>query len=379
MLVREFGGTDSPAFKENVDSSWTKLKAPIEKKIILNDVAAMSAMRKACIPEQAALFDSFSSSTRNTRRWAQATAINVITSDLPAEQTMATVEVNLQSLTRDFGAYIAISQLFGKDFLDRYPALLEDFWKFDNDLFPLLVTGIPSWAPFKTIKYGMAARTRPIHELEALNRRIIQYQHGQPVEFDADMSDISEAALDRSKIYKRDGWSFTERAAADLAILWGQNANTQPVLFWFLAYVFSTPACVFETYLMVNEPTSIRLATRFVTVSDGDLKHELKPGMFISVPHSLINHDLSRFLHPDPDSGKLLARYGKLKPWSSGVGMCKGRPWAEKETLCLGAAIISLWDIEPTNGTWKLPAMMPGTAVKKPVEDIPVLIKRRTW
>ena len=57
--------------------------------------------------------------------------------------------------------------------------------------------------------------------------------------------------------------------------------------------------------------------------------------------------------------------------------MCKGRSFAEKEILALGAAVIGLWDIEPASGTWKIPTMIPGTGVKKPVEDIRVVIKRR--
>ncbi|EXJ74388.1 uncharacterized protein A1O5_02684, partial [Cladophialophora psammophila CBS 110553] len=98
-------------------------------------------------------------------------------------------------------------------------------------------------------------------------------------------------------LYKRENWSFRGRGGGDLAILRGQNANTQPVLFWLLVYVYSvsglldrvreeiapyinisqtdsTPeivsmnlsalshncsllkACVFETYRMANEATS---------------------------------------------------------------------------------------------------------------------------
>ena len=64
------------------------------------------------------------------------------------------VEANHQSLTRDFGACISIPLLYGHDFLERYPQLLDDFWKFDNDIFPLLMIGIPPWAPFKVMKEG---------------------------------------------------------------------------------------------------------------------------------------------------------------------------------------------------------------------------------
>jgi hypothetical protein len=103
--------------------------------------------------------------------------------------------------------------------MDRYPQLLEDLWKFDNDLFPWLMVGVPTWLPFQMIRNGFAARTRLIDQLEGLIRRIDQYQRGSPVDFNADMSDFSDAALGRNKIFNRDGWTFPERAVSDLANL----------------------------------------------------------------------------------------------------------------------------------------------------------------
>ncbi|MCJ1275427.1 hypothetical protein MMC21_003230 [Puttea exsequens] len=242
------------------------------------------------------------------------------------------------------------------------------------------------------------------------------------------MSDVSNAALERNKVYNRENWSFRQRGEGDLVILWGQNANTQPILFWFLAYVYSTAglldglrseitpyirlsqispselqsmdlaalsrdcplmkACIFETYRLANEPASVRYVARPITINDGAYKHELKRGTFVTAAHSLIQRDPSvyanpdtfvpnRFLMPDPESGRLSARYGALKPWGCGAAMCKGRTFAEKEIVALGAAVISLWDIRPASGTWDLPAMVPGMGAKKPVEDIRVVITRR--
>jgi cytochrome P450 len=401
------------------------LRAPIEK-LFLNDAAATAALERACIPEQVKSFVTFDSEHRHRKRWERSANIQLKiqanSGDIPK------VEADLQSLVRDFGASIAIPQLYGRDFFERYTQILDDFWKFDNDLFPLLMAGIPKWAPLKIVKEGLAAQTRIIAEIEALYRRIDQYQHGRPIDFNADMSDVSVLALERSRIYDRDGWSFAERGENDLALIWGQNANTQPVLFWLLIYVYSTSglleqlreeiapylhlsstkppelksldiqglskycqllkACIFETYRLVNEPTSIRFVTHSITIPDGDLKHELKPGMFVSAPHSLWNRDASvyddpnmfnpaRFLNHNPSSGKPVARYGTLKPWGTGAGICKGRTFAEKEILTLGAAIISMWDIAPASGTWELPVMLPGTGVRKPVKDVRVLITRR--
>ncbi|PGH14187.1 hypothetical protein AJ79_03160 [Helicocarpus griseus UAMH5409] len=425
LFTRVFGGIESPQLKKKLENSWRDLLAPIER-LFLNDAAAAAAVERACVPQQASSFVTFSSDYTQMKRWELSANIRVIT---PAQTGKpGIVEADFQSLTRDFGACMAIPLLYGKDFLERYPQLLDDFWKFDNDLFPLLMIGVPSWAPFKTVREERAAKARIVREMEALYRCIGQYQRGEPVDFGADMSDVSNAPFERNKVYEREGWSFAERGAGDLGLFWGQNANTHPVLFWLLVYVYSTPsllgriraeiapyvrlseeetreiasmdlpalsmncqllkACIFETYRMVNEPTSIRYVARPITLDDGGFKHELKAGTFVSATHSIINHNPSvfknpdkfipeRFLETDQVSGKPMARYGKLRPWGVGTSMCKGRTFAEKELVSLGAGIICLWDIEPASGTWKLPSMVPGTGVKKPVKDIRVVIKRR--
>ena len=147
-------------------------------------------------------------------------------------------------------------------------------------------------------------------------------------------------------------------------------------------------ACIFETFRMAVEAVSVRYVARPIAINDGAYKHELKSGMFVSALHSLLQRDPSvyadpdkfvpdRFIKADPESGKVVARYGTLRPWGSGAAMCKGRTFAEKEIMALGTAIISLWDISPASGTWKLPVMASGTGVKKPVEDMRVLITRR--
>ncbi|EFY92576.1 cytochrome P450, putative [Metarhizium acridum CQMa 102] len=426
LLTRVFGAVDSPNLKTKLEKSFKDLIAPVER-LFLNEAAVTAAVEKAGVEVRAASFVTFSTDAAHMKRWEHSADIRVIAPAGPGNRAM--VEANLQSLTRDFGACMAIPLLYGKDFLNRYQQLLEDFWTFDNDLFPLLMIGIPPWAPFEMIKRGRAAQARILREMEALYRRIDQYQRGERVDFGADMSDVSSTAFERNRVYVREGWSFTERAWGDFGMLWGQNANTHPVLFWLLVYVYSTPglldrvraevapyvclsqadppeitsmdlsalsrncqllkASIFETYRLVNEPTSIRYVTRPMTVNDGEFKHQLRSGMFVSAPLSLINRDPlvfsdperfipERFLEVDSETGKSVARYGRLRPWGTGPAMCKGRTFAEREIMSLGAAIISIWDIAPASGTWELPAMIPGTGVKKPEKDVRVVISRRT-
>ncbi|KAJ4256733.1 hypothetical protein NW762_008829 [Fusarium torreyae] len=425
LCTRVFGCVDTPELRGKLNKSMRDLLPPLER-TFLNDAASTAALEKSSVPQRAASLITFSSDAEHMERWERSADIKVLQPELPGRP--GKVETNLQSLIRDFGACISIPLIYGQDFLDRHETLLDDFWTFDNDLFPLLMVGIPTWAPFKMMQDGLKARARIIKQLEGVWRRVDQQQRGEPVDFGADVSDASTMINERNRIYNRDGWTFAERAAADLGTFWGLNANAQPVLFWFVIYVFSTPdlvervreeispyvkistggrpeitsmdfqgmfrncqlvkACIFETYRMVNEPTSLRYLARPISIDDGDRKHNLDEGTYISVPLAISNKNPSiyedpdrfvpdRFLETDPETGKSTAKYGRLKPWGVGAAMCKGRTFAEKEIISLGSAIVSLWDISPASGSWELPDMVPGTGVKKPVKDIRVVIQRR--
>lgn len=425
IFTRVFGGKDSVQLKRKLETSWKDLLKPIED-MFLNDAAAIAAISSGGIPSHVNELVTLDPDVKKLQRW-EASAEAKIVGQGPSNATQA-VEANLQSILRDLGACVAIPLLYGQDFLSRYSSLLDDFWRFDNEVFPLLMIGIPPWIPLRIVRKGVEARARLLQEMAALYRRIDQHQRGVPVEDDADMSDISNAALERSKVYSKRGWSFEERGGGDLAILWGQNANTQPIFFWLLLYVYSTPsilerlrgevqpyvtlndtnpsrilsidyqglfggcafmrACIFETYRMANEATSIRYVHEPITLQDGDIQHILRPGMFVSAPHSVNQRDPSiyanpdqfipdRFLETNSESGKTFARYGKLRPWGVGAAMCKGRSFAEKEIMALSAAVISVWDIHPATGEWQIPAMLPGTGVKKPAKDVRVRIQRR--
>lgn len=426
MATRIFGVSVKVGLEQKLESSWRGLVAAVER-TYLNDAGTTEVLKKADIPQRAASFVTFSSKAEHMKMWERSACMQVVASDTPGKPEA--VEANLQSLARDFGACVSIPLLYGQDFLDRYPQLLEDFWRFDNDLFPLLIIGIPKWAPFKKMKEGLAARARLNDQMEALYQRIDQYQRGEAVDFGADLSDIGKTALERNTVYEKENWSIRNRAEMDLPLLWGQNANAQQVLFWLLFYIYSTPglverireeiaphakisqtsppeitsmdpsvltnncqllkACVLETYRMAIEVTSVRYIARLVSIEDGKYRHELKPGTFISAPHSLHQRDASvyknpdtfdpdRFLQVDPQSGKFVARYGRLRPWGVGTMMCKGRTFAERQLMCIGAAIVSLWDIGPASGTWELPLMVPGTGARKAAKDVRVLIKRRS-
>ncbi|GME45614.1 hypothetical protein PV07_12187 [Neofusicoccum parvum] len=80
--------------------------------------------------------------------------------------------------------------------------------------------------------------------MTALYRRIDQAQTGQAVDVGAGMSDVSQVALDRNTAFRKHAFSFRQRASTDLGLLIGQNANTQPTVFWFILFIYSTPGLV---------------------------------------------------------------------------------------------------------------------------------------
>lgn len=301
------------------------------------------------------------------QRWEKSAHVRVIKSETPSGNGV--VEVNMHHLTRDVGACVAMPLMHGQDFLDRDPGLLDDFWRFDNDLFLLRMLGISEWAPFNIIKKGLAARERLIDAAEGLVRRIDQYTQGQPVDYGADMSDVSTVSIERNAIYREAEFPYRERAVSEFTLLWGQNANSKPMIFWLLLYTYSTSglvcqlrketapylelsqstrpelmsmnlaaisrdcpllkASVFETYRMANEAASICQVSLRVTIDDGQLRHELRPRTFVTAPHSIRQLDPAvyadpdefmptRFLETDLVTSKQSARYRKLKPWGAG-------------------------------------------------------------
>jgi hypothetical protein len=236
-----FGCVDSLDLQKKFDKSVKDLVPPLER-TFLNDAASTAAVENSRVAECGASLVSFSSDTEHMARWELSARIKVIQPETPGSP--GKVEANMQSLFRDFGACMSIPIIYGQDLLDRNPQLLDDFWTFDNELFPLLMVGVPSWAPFKMMQDGLKARVIIVDSLEGVFRWAEQERKGEPIDFGADISDFSTTLRERNSIYTRDGWTFPERAAADLGTFLGLNANAQPVLFWLLLYVHSTPGLV---------------------------------------------------------------------------------------------------------------------------------------
>ncbi|KAK3343187.1 cytochrome P450 [Neurospora tetraspora] len=423
LFLRFFGFPDTPALRKKVESTFKPWHSPIER-VFNNDAGATAAFERGNLPKMVSEFVSFSQEKEKMKRWE-------LRADTKVIKQGEAVEANFSALIMDFGACFTIPPIFGHDLLDRNPHLLEDIWKFDH-VVPLLFINMPKWVPFKVMKEGLKARKRLLDGVEAFSRRVTQFQRGEKVDDAAEMSDVSDVVLERNTALKRNEWSYKERAASELLVLFASNTNTQPVLFWLVLYIYSTSGLVdtlrkevapfvtlsnshnkkeitaidtsgmsrecqllksiiLETLRLAFGAVSTRFVKRPITVQDGNHTHQLHPGTFLSVAHSFSQRDPSlypdpdkfvpdRFLETDPSSGKLVAKYGKLRPWGAGASMCRGRLFAEKELMAIGAALVMLWDISPAGGCeWRLPEMVGGPGPVKPKEDVRVVIQRRVF
>ncbi|KAF2089166.1 cytochrome P450, partial [Saccharata proteae CBS 121410] len=422
--IRVFGVKETPGLRERHRRATKGLQSAVDRGF-LHEGSVSEKMSRADIPGKAASLISFASKPEDLRIWERSCNPRLVPARKAGENHGA--EVSLFRLMRDFGAHIAMMSLYGVDFCYRHKELLEDFWKFDNDCFPLLVIGMPQWLPIKPLKEGLAARARMRDALTEYYERLEQYQNGT-YKGSADLNDVSSTALDRLAAYQANGIPPESRGELDMALLWAQSANTQPLVFWFTAYVYSTPGLLsalreelapyvslssdelpiitdvqhaglskdcplfksayFETFRLANEATSVRHVNKPLSVQDDDRTHQLKPGTWLSIPHAISQYDPSmypephkyipdRFIEVDEGTGKRVARYGALRPWGIGLGMCKGRTFAEKEVLIVVASVIMLWDFEPASGPWKVPKAAPGTGVMIPTEDLRVVGRRR--
>lgn len=420
MIRGVFGGTIAPEIEKNMATFNKDLVSPVERGFV-NDTAANLAIQRSGVEEKVTNLLSFSEDCSTQNRWEHAANVKIVAPGV--------AEVDLLHILRDLGACIAIPMMYGQGLLDHNPSLLSDFWQFDNVAFPLLMLGMPTWAPLPAFQRALAARRRIQRALSVLYTHLNQRLDGEAVDLDADTADVSTIIQERNRMFAKWGVSVPDRGVLELGNFWGQNANTQPLVFWFILYIYSTPgllqalraetaphvtcstanpvriehidvaavgrgcplfkAALLETFRMANNPTSIRYVHKSVAISDSVGEQMLQPGTWLSAPHGAMQQDPAIFSDPDvftPDrfleensaTGERVPRYGRMRPWGAGAGICKGRTFAENEILAIAACFMTAWDMDPADGEgWKIPKMVPGTGVKQPSSPVRVRIRRR--
>jgi len=145
----------------------------------------------------------------------------------------AVVEVSLFPLIRDFMGDNATRVLMGKNFMDNYPEFLQDLWDTD-DKFILFVLGVPGWLPGMT-KADMA-RERVIEAVTEHHEALFALFDGKdPGSKWDDMSDVSNAAIERCKAFKAANAPRRILGCGGAALVWVMNVNASPVSYFTLS------------------------------------------------------------------------------------------------------------------------------------------------
>ena len=117
--------------------------------------------------------------------------------------------------------------------------------------------------------------------------------------------------------------------------------------------------------------------------------YKLPKGESVAIPHGVLQNDTRYFSNPsqydplrfittDPDTGAMRAEMHTIRPFGGGASSCRGRIIAERENLAAVAAIVSLWDIEPTSGKQlKVPGHKSSTGTYLPRKDMRVKMRLR--
>ena len=77
------------------------------------------------------------------------------------------------------------------------------------------------------------------------------------------------------------------------------------------------------------------------------------------------------------DGKNITVSLGSLQIFGGGLTMCKGRLFAEREILCMTAAILTSWDVEPVKGKWPALERGAGSGSHIPKRDVRVRMTRR--
>ncbi|KAK5055368.1 hypothetical protein LTR84_013118 [Exophiala bonariae] len=294
--------------------------------------------------------------------------------------------------TRMFNA--STTAVLGSKILEMNPKLAEHYWHYDSGFLPRF--------------YGLPKLLKPeaylhMEELLSQTERWVQdnldkYDRNPPEEPEWEPDFGAKIVRARHRLFERVGLTLRGRAAFDLGLLFGLNANAVPITGWVLLHLLSpvTPKDVLSRVMdevkgaqldngeidiavLSSQPLlnsvlheTLRhyvdsLVTRQLasdTIMDGYL---LKKDDLIMAPSSLSQHDslfweeedhsppadtwyAERFLKHNPTTGKdefsSSWTSGKFFPFGGGGYICPGRVFAKQEVLLAVASILVQFEVK---------------------------------
>ena len=151
--------------------------------------------------------------------WERSGQVGIVSEGDSSGSKPFIAEANLHLLLRDFVGDLATKVLFGHEFMENNPEVLQDLWLMDSK-FNMSLAGLPSWWP------GMAApcnaRERILKAIEDHHDALARYLDGEDTnsEIYSDLSDVSSVIVDRLREFKKAGSKPRGWATGNGAILW---------------------------------------------------------------------------------------------------------------------------------------------------------------
>lgn len=159
MTLRLFAG---PIGTKNYDNLGENLAPQLQASIdstarnFMSDQRVNGFLGRLNIPAKVASLVDLSKS-HNPGHWERCVRLQTLS---PEQLPDSVIVDDFYQLIRDFGTYLNILVMFGRGFYDRNPSIIYDYWKWDDQALLPTVWGIPEWWPLRSLREGIAARTR---------------------------------------------------------------------------------------------------------------------------------------------------------------------------------------------------------------------------
>lgn len=172
------------------------------------------------------------------------------------------VEASFLPLIRDYAAHTANPTIMGSDFLANNPNFFDDIWTLDRG-FLLLATGLPRWLPIPSLTRAHIARKRLSETISVFHDAMEKEANGEdPGPKWSGLDDVGSLLKARIPVYRKHGFSIRARAAAEHALMWAANANSDALIFWMVNRIYADRALLemireeIEPYVQAVEPKS---------------------------------------------------------------------------------------------------------------------------
>ncbi|PSR82994.1 cytochrome P450 [Coniella lustricola] len=182
-------------------------------------------------------FVTFNGSEIDQAHWERLASATLVEDPKTGE---AVVEADMFELVRNFVALTANAALLGTDFVENYAEFWQALWRLDKGVASLAMD-LPALLPINRAIGARRARGFLLRYLDEFETAMETARNGEnPGPQWADVKNVSPLVQRRvDQVYRKHNVSIKQRSALDLALVWGLNANTNPLIFWLLWRLYS--------------------------------------------------------------------------------------------------------------------------------------------